>query len=126
MSYLVCEIRLAIPEDTNGTLTLASKDELGNPVGGIKIPTALAAKLPAIRTAIRELKSYARKINEGQPNEEMTVQADVFICHHDNLERLIPDEARQEISSLETIKEYQGMIKVLQEAKDDNSNKSNG
>ena len=97
MSYLKVEISLAIPGDTNGTLVLAGKDEQGNPVGGIKIPTALAKKLPAIRTAIKDLKSYARKINEGQPNEEMTVQADVLICHHDDPERLIPDEPRMEI-----------------------------
>jgi len=97
MAYLKLEISLAIPEDTNGTLVLASKDEQGNLVGGIKIPTALVTKLPAIRTAIRELKSYARKINEGNSNEEMTVQADVFICHHDDPDRLIPDEPRQEI-----------------------------
>ena len=97
MAYLKLEISLAIPEDTDGTLILASKDGLGNLVGGIKIPTTLVTKLPAIRTAIRELKSYARKINDGESNEEMTVQAEVFICHHDDPDRLTPDEARQEI-----------------------------
>jgi len=97
MAYLKLELSLAIPEDANGTLVLAGIDEQGNPVGGIKISTALAKRLPAIRTAIRELKSYAGRINKGQPNEEMTVQADVLICHHDDLERLTPDELRMEI-----------------------------
>ena len=42
-----------------------------------------ATKKTAIRDRIRELKSYAVKINEGEVNEEMTVRAMFHICHHD-------------------------------------------
>lgn len=44
------------------------------------IPTA--KKLVA-RDAIRDLKALAVKINEGQPNEEMTVVAQWHRCRHD-------------------------------------------
>lgn len=47
------------------------------------IPAALMSKLPEIKEAIRKLKSYASKINEGKDNEEMTVTASYHICHHD-------------------------------------------
>ncbi len=62
---------LFIPEDPTGT-----------EIAGIKIPSALASKIPAIRQNIRLLKGYARKINEGQPGEEMTVLAVYHICQH--------------------------------------------
>lgn len=42
-----------------------------------------ASKKTAIRDRIRELKSYAVKINEGQPNEEATIRAVFHICRHD-------------------------------------------
>ena len=42
-----------------------------------------AAKKTAFRDAIRELKALAVKINEGQPNEEITVRAVFHKCHHD-------------------------------------------
>lgn len=60
------------------------------------IPTALKDKLPAIRDAIKQLKSYASKINEGKNNEEMTVKASYHICHHDS-GNTIPCEPEQEI-----------------------------
>lgn len=47
------------------------------------IPSALQTKLPVIRDAIRQLKTYAEKINAGASNEEMTVRAVYHICHHD-------------------------------------------
>jgi len=42
----------------------------------------LARKL-AFRDEVRALKALAVKINEGQPNEEMTVTAQSHICRHD-------------------------------------------
>lgn len=47
------------------------------------IPAALQSKLPEIREAVRKLKSFASKINEGKETEEMTVRAVYHICHHD-------------------------------------------
>ena len=44
------------------------------------IPTATKI---AIRDRIRQLRALAVKINEGQPNEEMTVKATIHKCHHD-------------------------------------------
>ena len=41
------------------------------------------SKRVVIRDAIRALKAYAVKINEGLPNEEMTVKATWHKCHHD-------------------------------------------
>ena len=40
----------------------------------------------AVRDKIRQIKSYAVKINEGLPNEEMTVKATWHVCHHDTNE----------------------------------------
>uniref|UniRef100_A0A6M3KLZ2 Uncharacterized protein n=1 Tax=viral metagenome TaxID=1070528 RepID=A0A6M3KLZ2_9ZZZZ len=42
----------------------------------------LARKL-AFRDEVRALKALAVKINEGQPNEEMTVTAQWHLCRHD-------------------------------------------
>ncbi len=64
---------LYIPEDPTGTL-----------VAGVKIPTALATQIPTIRQKIQALKGFARKINSGQPNEEMTVKASYHVCHHED------------------------------------------
>ncbi len=72
MAYLRFMIDFAIPEDPNGTL-----------VGGLKIPTILADKIPVIRQAILNLKGYAENINEGLPNEEETTKAKWHICRHD-------------------------------------------
>lgn len=41
------------------------------------------AKKTAIRDRIRELKALAVKINEGQPNEEMTTRVVWHKCYHD-------------------------------------------
>ncbi len=79
MAFLRFEISLAVKEDPTGTL-----------VAGIKIPTALATKIPAIRQAIQTLKSFASKINAGKPNEENTVRFKRHICHHDEPGNTIP------------------------------------
>ena len=41
----------------------------------------------AFRDAVRKLKSYAVKINEGLDNEEMTVVAKWHKCYHDTGDR---------------------------------------
>lgn len=55
----------------------------------LAIPKKIADK-PAVKEKLKELyqliklaKSYSVKINEGKPNEEMTVVASYHICHHD-------------------------------------------
>lgn len=47
------------------------------------LPQALKDELPALTAALRELKSYASKINAGKPNEEMSIKASWHICHND-------------------------------------------
>ena len=42
----------------------------------------VARKL-AFRDEVRALKALAVRINEGKPNEEMTVSARYHVCHHD-------------------------------------------
>lgn len=46
-------------------------------------PLQVAQTYPAILQGIRQLKGLARKINEGQPNEEATVTAKYHLCRHD-------------------------------------------
>ena len=55
-----------------------------------------AAKKLAIRDRIRELQALAVKINAGQPNEEMTIEAKWHRCHHDEGSN-IPCEEENEI-----------------------------
>lgn len=97
MAGLRFELSLFIPEDTNGTLVLSSKDEDGNDVGGIKLPSALVKKLPVIKQAIQDLKAISVNINSGEPNEESTTRAVYRICHHDEGEGHPPCEPEQEI-----------------------------
>ena len=52
-------------------------------------------KKTAVRDAIRGLKALAVKINEGKPNEEMTVRAVWHRCHHDEVG--VPCESENEI-----------------------------
>lgn len=92
MSTLRINLDLSIPESPTGTTVLKNQDG----TGGITIPTIVATKLASLRTAIRDFKQYATKINEGQANEEASVQAQVFICHHDS-NGVQPDEPRIEI-----------------------------
>lgn len=56
------------------------------------IPQLLKDKLPAIRDAIRELKSYASIINKDADNEEMTIRAVWHICNHDIGEICTPEQ----------------------------------
>ena len=58
------------------------------------IPAALQNALPTIRNKVRQLKSYAEKINAGQPNEELSVRATYHVCHHDTGE---PCEEEQDV-----------------------------
>jgi hypothetical protein len=89
MASLRISIDLAIPDSPTGTTVLKNLDD----TGGITIPTAVATKLASLRTQIRDFKQYARKINEGQGNEEASVSAQVFICHHDT-NGVLPDEPK--------------------------------
>ena len=58
-----------------GTLDLAIPKDVWD-----KIPNA---RKIAFRAEVRAMKALAVKINEGQPNEEMTVKASWHWCHHD-------------------------------------------
>jgi len=54
----------------------------------LAIPEAVWNKIPlarkiAFRDAVRAMKALSVKINEGLPNEEMTVKASWHICNHD-------------------------------------------
>ena len=85
MAGLRFNLDLYIDEDPTGTL-----------VAGVKIPAALATKIPRIRQAIRDLKVFATKINQGRANEEMTVRASCHICYHnEGINK--PCETEQEI-----------------------------
>lgn len=46
------------------------------------LPPELEEALPAIKTGIRKLRTFAERINEGQPNEEASVRAVLHICGH--------------------------------------------
>ncbi len=54
-----------------------------------------AAKKLAFRDAVRALKSYAVRINEGGANEEVTVRAVFHKCGHDTGN--LPCEPEQDI-----------------------------
>ncbi len=71
MAGLRFQLDCYIDESPTGTL-----------VAGVRIPTALANKIPTIRQTIRDLKAFATKINAGAANEEMTVKAVYHICYH--------------------------------------------
>ena len=47
------------------------------------VSSSLTSNLPAIKQKIRDLKTYATKINVGEDNEEDTVSAKYHICNHD-------------------------------------------
>ena len=75
MTLIRFEIQLAIPEAVYNAIP--------------------AAKKIVARDAIRGLKALAVKINEGKPNEEMTVRAVWHRCHHDEVG--VPCEVEQDI-----------------------------
>ena len=58
------------------------------------LPQALKDELPALKVAIRRLKSFASKINEGNPNEEITIKAAWHICRNEDY---LPCEPEQEV-----------------------------
>jgi len=66
----------------------------------LTIPEAVFNSIPPIRKQafkdeVRALKALAVKINEGSPNEEMTVRAVWHKCHHDEVNT--PCELEQDI-----------------------------
>ena len=83
MPGLRFSLDIHIPQSATGTV-----------VAGVRIPTALATQIPDIRARIQALKTFAKKINEGLPNEEATVKAAFHVCHHEDGG---PCEAEQEI-----------------------------
>jgi len=76
MAYLRFNISLAIPLGSiqeNPTIDQIKK----------KLPQEVAEHLVDYVREVRRAKKYAVRINEGQPNEEMTVTANYHICRHD-------------------------------------------
>ncbi len=63
MAVIKLEMLLAIPEVVYNAIPLAKKT--------------------AFRDAVRAMKSLAVKVNEGKPNEEMTVVSNFHKCYHD-------------------------------------------
>ena len=66
----------------------------------IAIPSVTYEAIPiatktAFRDSVRALKALAVKINEGKPNEEVTIRAVWHKCHHDTDDKSC--EAEQEI-----------------------------
>jgi len=49
-----------------------------------KTPLEVNAEFPRLLPAIKAAKAKASKINEGLPNEEMTVTVTYHICRHDD------------------------------------------
>lgn len=50
------------------------------------------AKKQAFKDVVKAMKALAVKINEGQPNKEMTVRAVWHRCHHDTGDQLCEPE----------------------------------
>lgn len=50
------------------------------------------ARLESLRDEIKRAKAYAKKINEGQPNEETTIRGVYHICRHDEGKPCSPEE----------------------------------
>lgn len=87
MAYLRLTTLLAIPlGNITPSPTMAQIKE--------KLPQEVADHLDDYIREVRRAKKYAVKINEGQPNEEMTVIAQFHICRHDEGK---PCEAEQKI-----------------------------
>lgn len=59
---------------TRISIDLAFKNPMSNTVKN---------KLQELKTLAKQGKTYAKKINEGQPNEENTVRATYHVCYHD-------------------------------------------
>ena len=98
MTTLRINLDLSVPESLTGTVILQTTDPIdGSKSGGIKLPSNVITALNALKTTIQTYKKYCEKINAGQPNEEASVTAEFYICHHDDPLHLTPDEPRQEI-----------------------------
>ena len=77
--------------------------------------TAVKAKLLELYALIKLAKSYSVKINEGLPNEEMTVRAVYHICRHDEG---LPCEPVVEIQDVENTEEFESwLFKLIHDAK---------
>lgn len=85
MAGLRFSVDVFVPEVKDGTM-----------VSGVMIPTALAAKIPAIMQALKDLKAYASGINIGKANEELAMRASFHRCTHDENINL-PCEKEREI-----------------------------
>jgi len=86
--YIDFNLDLAIPESPTGTLILSTTDEDGNQTGGIRIASVVVPKLVNLRNGVRDLYQYLVKNDNGE------LHACVFICHHDDVNHLKPDEVR--------------------------------
>ena len=75
MAGLRFNISCYVDEDPNGKEVAISGVKL-------KLPSEFVDRIPAIRDAVRKLKSFSSKINEGKDNEEMTTVAQFHICRH--------------------------------------------
>jgi hypothetical protein len=87
--YLRINIDLAVKETATGTVILKNPDGSG----GIRLPTNVITALNNLKTTIQTYKQYCAKVNAGQANEENSVVAEYFICHHDS-NGVQPDEPR--------------------------------
>ena len=61
-----------IPEDPTGTL-----------VAGVKIATAVAHKIPAIRAEVQDVKAFVANMNRTLRGEELSLKATYHQCFHD-------------------------------------------
>jgi len=74
-----------IPEDPTGTL-----------VAGIKIPKAVASKIPAIRAEVQDIKVFIGNMNRTLGGEDLSLKATYHQCFHDEIPSK-PCEPEQEI-----------------------------
>ena len=56
-----------------------------------KTPQQVNKEHPNLLNLIKKAKAKASKINEGLPNEEMTIKASYHVCHHDTGEACEPE-----------------------------------
>ena len=97
MAYLRITMDIAFPAQPDGIAVMQTTDENGQLVGGIKVSPQLAQDLRDMRIIAKRVRAYARKINDGKPNEEPTVKATMHISHHDDPNHLQPDEDEVDI-----------------------------
>ena len=91
-NWIDFDIDLIVPEYSGGTLILFNLDpDTEQQVGGIKVASAIVPKLVTLRNTVRGFRQYLTNTDKGR------VVAELFICHHDDVLHLMPDEPRQEI-----------------------------